>query len=132
MTIPYPTVAHIGVAVTDLDDAVAFYRTVLGLEPSRPESADGAQIVSVRFGDVDVELLTSDDPDSPIGRFLAKRGPGIHHVCYRVPNLDVALDACRSAGYQLIDETPRGGAGGHRIAFIHPKATSGILIELTE
>jgi methylmalonyl-CoA/ethylmalonyl-CoA epimerase len=132
VTVPHPTVAHIGVAVTDLDDAAAFYRTVLGLEPSRPESADGARIVSVRFGDVDLELLTSSDPDSPIGRFLAKRGPGIHHICYRVPNLDAALDACRSAGYQLIDETPRTGAGGHRIAFIHPKATNGILIELTE
>jgi methylmalonyl-CoA epimerase len=132
VTASHPTVAHIGVAVADLNDAVTFYRSVLGLEPSRPESADGAHIVSVPFGPVDVELLTSDDPESPIGRFLARRGPGIHHVCYRVPDLDAALGACRSAGYQLIDETPRVGAGGHRIAFIHPKATAGILIELTE
>ena len=132
MAVPNPQVAHIGIAVRDLDEALTFYRQVLGLAPSPPESADGAEIVSVHFGDVDVELLTSDNPDSPIGRFLARRGPGIHHICYRVPNLDAALAACRTAGYDLIDEVPRTGAGGHRIAFIHPKATAGILIELTE
>ena len=71
-------------------------------------------------------------PDSPIAKFLAKRGPGIHHICYRVPDLDAALDACRAAGYRLVDETPRSGAGGRRIAFVHPKATAGILLELTE
>lgn len=132
MAAPNPQVAHIGIAVRDLDEALTFYRQVLGLAPSRPESADGAEIVSIRFGDVDVELLTSNDPESPIGRFLANRGPGIHHICYRVPDLDAALDACRAAGYRLVDEVPRTGAGGHRIAFIHPKATAGILIELTE
>jgi len=132
VAVPNPQVAHIGIAVRDLDEAVTFYHQVLGLTPSAPESADGAEIVSVHFGDVDVELLTSDNPDSPIGRFLARRGPGIHHICYRVPSLDAALAACRTAGYDLIDEVPRTGAGGHRIAFIHPKTTAGILIELTE
>ena len=68
----------------------------------------------------------------PISRFLARRGPGIHHICYRVPNLDAALAACRAGGYRLIDESPRIGAGGHRIAFVHPAATGGILLELTE
>ena len=125
-------VAHIGVAVQDLEAAIAFYRDVLGLAPSGKETADGAEIVSVPFGDVDVELLAPVVPDSPIDRFIARRGPGIHHVCYRVPNLDAALEACRNAGYRLIDTTPRVGAGGHRIAFVHPKATAGILIELTE
>jgi methylmalonyl-CoA/ethylmalonyl-CoA epimerase len=73
-----------------------------------------------------------DTPDGPIAKFLARRGPGIHHICYRVVDLDGALAACRRAGYRLIDETPRSGAGGRRIAFVHPKATAGILLELTE
>jgi methylmalonyl-CoA/ethylmalonyl-CoA epimerase len=127
-----PRVAHIGIAVSNIDAALAFYREVLGLAPHPPETADGAEIVSVPFGDVDVELLTSDDPTSPIAKFLAKRGPGIHHVCYRVADLDAALAACRTAGYRPVDETPRIGAGGRRIAFLHPKTTGGILLELTE
>jgi methylmalonyl-CoA/ethylmalonyl-CoA epimerase len=125
-------VAHVGIAVTDIESALAFYRDVLGLEPAPPETSDGATIVGLAFGDVDVELLTSNEPETPIGRFLARRGPGIHHICYRVADLDAALEACRANGYRLIDERPRRGAGGHRIAFVHPKTTSGILIELTE
>ena len=124
--------AHIGIAVRNLTDASAFYRDVLGLEPSEPETADGAQIVSVHFGDVDVELLEPITPDGPIATFLDRRGPGIHHVCYRVPDLEAALERCRALGYRLVDETPRAGVGGHRIAFIHPKSTAGILIELTD
>lgn len=127
-----PRIAHVGVAVSDLDSALAFYRDVLGLVPHARETADGADIVSLPFGDAAVELLTSADPASPIGKFLARRGPGIHHICYRVPDLDAALAACRTAGYRLVDETPRVGAGGCRIAFVHPRATAGILLELTE
>jgi len=127
-----PRIAHIGVAVESIEAALAFYRDVLGLLPGHPEESDGARIVSLRFGESDVELLEPRSPDSPIAKFLDRRGPGIHHVCYRVADLDAALAACRSAGYQLVDETPRLGAGGHRIAFVHPKSTSGILIELTE
>jgi methylmalonyl-CoA/ethylmalonyl-CoA epimerase len=127
-----PRIAHIGVAVPDLKSALAFYRDVLGLEPHPPETADGATIVSLPFGDSQVELLEPRDPESPIAKFLAKRGPGIHHICYRVPNLDRALEACRRAGYRLVDEVPRPGAGGRRIAFLHPKSTAGILLELTE
>ena len=127
-----PHIAHVGIAVSDLDAALAFYRDVLGLKPRTPEVADGATIASLEFGDSEVELLSSTNPDSPIGKFLAKRGPGIHHICYRVPDLDAAIAACRAAGYRLIDEVPRVGAGGHRIAFIHPKATAGILLELTD
>jgi methylmalonyl-CoA/ethylmalonyl-CoA epimerase len=127
-----PRIAHVGIAVSDLGAALAFYRDVLGLEPHHPETADGATIVSLPFGESEVELLASSDTDGPIARFLAKRGPGIHHVCYRVADLDAALAACRAAGYRLIDETPRTGAGGRRIAFVHPKATAGILLELTE
>jgi methylmalonyl-CoA epimerase len=125
-------IAHIGIAVRSLQEAGAFYRDVLGLQLSDPETADGAQIVSVPFGDYDVELLEPATPDGPIARFLARRGPGIHHLCYRVPDLPAALQRCRDLGYQLIDDAPRPGAGGRRVAFIHPKSTAGILIELTD
>ena len=127
-----PRIAHVGVAVPDLGAALAFYRDVLGLVPGPVESADGAAIVSLPFGESEVELLAPRDPDGPIARFLERRGAGIHHICYRVPDLDSALDACRRAGYRLVDEVPRTGAGGRRIAFVHPKATAGILLELTE
>ncbi len=126
-----PTVAHIGLAVRDLS-AVAFYRDILGAEPGPAQTADGATIVSLPLGEVDIELLVPNAPDSPVGKFLERRGPGIHHICFRVPNLEQAMDACRRHGYQLVDDTPRAGAGGRRIAFIHPRATAGILLELTE
>ncbi len=132
MTESNARVAHIGVAVTDLEEAVAFYRGILETEPSPPETADGAKIVSVHLGDVDVELLEPETPDGPIAKFIAKRGPGIHHICFRVGNLDEALERCRRQGYRPIDETPRRGVGGRRIVFLHPKSTSGILLELTE
>ena len=127
-----PRIAHVGIAVPDIAAAIAFYRDVLGLEPHPAETADGATIVSLPFGESEVELLAPRDADGPIARFLARRGPGIHHVCYRVADLDAALAACRARGYRLIDEAPRTGAGGRRIAFVHPKATAGILLELTE
>jgi len=130
--LPGATIAHIGVAVERIDEALGFYRDVLGIAPHPPDQADGARIVSLPFGGSEVELLEPATPDGPIARFLARRGPGIHHVCYRVPDLDQALDRCRAAGYRLIDECPRIGAGGRRIAFVHPKATAGILLELTE
>jgi methylmalonyl-CoA/ethylmalonyl-CoA epimerase len=129
---PAPRIAHIGIAVADLDAAATFYREVLGLEPRPVEQADGADILSFPFGDSSVELLAPRSPGSPIARFLERRGPGIHHVCYRVTNLDAALARCREAGYELVDETPRLGAGGCRIAFLHPRSTAGTLIELTE
>jgi methylmalonyl-CoA/ethylmalonyl-CoA epimerase len=127
-----PRIAHVGIAVPDLAAALGFYRDVLGLEPSPPEVADGATIVALPFGESEVELLAPLEDDSPIGKFLTKRGPGIHHICYRVPNLEAAIQACRAAGYRLVDEVPRRGAGGRRIAFVHPKATAGILLELTD
>jgi methylmalonyl-CoA epimerase len=127
-----PVLAHIGIAVESIEDALAFYRDVLGLRPGGPEEADGARIVSLPFGGSHVELLEPRSADGPIAKYLARRGPGIHHVCYRVPDLARALTACRAAGYRLIDELPRQGAGGHRIAFVHPRSTAGILIELTE
>jgi methylmalonyl-CoA/ethylmalonyl-CoA epimerase len=126
-----PRIAHVGVAVTSITEALAFYRDVLGLEPRAPDAADGATIVSLPFGGPEVELLEPASPDSPIAKFIAKRGPGIHHICYEVDDLDAALARCRAAGYRLVDEVPRVGAHGRRIAFVHPKATGGILLELT-
>jgi methylmalonyl-CoA/ethylmalonyl-CoA epimerase len=125
------TLAHVGVAVEDLAGAVAFYRDVLGLAPGAPQSGDGAAIVCLEAGGAAIELLASRDPASPIGKYLARHGPGIHHLCFRVPDLDHALARCRAAGYRLIDDVPRPGADGHRIAFLHPKATGGILLELS-
>jgi methylmalonyl-CoA/ethylmalonyl-CoA epimerase len=127
-----PTIAHLGIAVESVESALRFYRDVLGVTVRGPETVDGATIVHLDFGGSEVELLEPAAPDSPIARFLARRGPGIHHVCYRVADLDAALEACRTQGYTLIDQRPRIGAGGCRIAFLHPKATDGILIELTE
>ena len=124
--------AHVGVAVRSLAEAVPFYRDVLGLVP-RPASGDGAEIVALAApGGVDIELLSSADPASPIARYLARHGPGIHHLCFRVPDLERALERCRAAGYRLVDDAPRSGAEGRRVAFLHPKATSGILLELTD
>ncbi|HYK82221.1 MAG TPA: methylmalonyl-CoA epimerase [Gemmatimonadales bacterium] len=125
-------VAHVGIAVPSIAVALAFYRDILGVEPEPPTAADGATIVAFVLGDVAVELLEPRDADGPVATFLAKRGPGIHHVCYRVPDLDEALARCRAAGYRLIDDRPRRGAGGRRIAFVHPHATAGVLVELTE
>ena len=125
-------IAHVGIAVSDLEAALAFYSDVLGIAPHPPEEVDGAIILSLPFGEAEVELMKPTGPDTPVGRFLAKRGPGIHHICYRVPDLDAAVQACRAAGYRLIDEVPRPGAAGRRIAFVHPKSTAGILLELTD
>lgn len=130
--LPGARLAHIGIAVRDLDEAVAFYRDVLGLRPHPPQSADGATIVGLTLGEVAIELLTAPDRESPIGKYLARHGPGIHHLCVRVPDLEAAIARCRAAGYRMIDEAPRPGADGRRIAFVHPKATSGILLELTD
>jgi methylmalonyl-CoA/ethylmalonyl-CoA epimerase len=126
-----PRIAHVGVAVTSITEALAFYRDVLGVEPRAPDAADGATVVSLPFGGPEVELLEPSSADSPIAKFIAKRGPGIHHICYEVDDLDAALARCREAGYRLVDEVPRSGAHGRRIAFVHPKATGGILLELT-
>jgi len=124
--------AHVGVAVQDLAAAVAFYRDVLGVAPGAPQASDGASIVSFEVGGAAVELLTSADPASPIGKYLARHGPGIHHLCFRVPDLETALARCRAAGYRLIDDVPRPGADGRRVAFVHPQATAGILLELSD
>lgn len=123
--------AHVGVAVRDLEEALRFYRDVLGLTPHPPQRADGATIVGLTLGGAEVELMSASDAESPIGKFLARHGPGIHHLCFAVPDLEAALARCREAGYRLIDQVPRPGADGRRVAFLHPRSTAGILLELT-
>jgi len=125
-------IAHIGLAVRSIADALPFYRDVLGMPEVELGDADGARIAGVAAGDSLVELLEADSADSPIGKFVAKRGPGIHHVCFAVDDVEAALARCRAAGIRLIDETPRVGAEGKRIAFLHPSSTAGVLVELSE
>jgi methylmalonyl-CoA/ethylmalonyl-CoA epimerase len=125
-------IAHIGIAVNALDQILPFYRDLLGLPEVPLDDADGARIAGLQAGESLVELLEARAPDSPIGKFVAKRGPGIHHVCFAVDDLNATLDRCRRAGVRLIDETPRMGAEGKRIAFLHPASTAGVLVELTE
>ena len=124
--------AHIGIAVRSLDEILPFYRDILGLPEEPLDDADGATIAGLRAGEPLVELLEAESLDSPIGRFVAKRGPGIHHLCFAVDDLDVVLERCRAAGIRLIDESPRIGAEKKRIAFLHPASTAGVLIELSE
>ena len=125
-------IAHIGIAVESFDVLRPFFRDVLQMPEVPLDDADGARIAGLAAGDSLVELLEAADPASPIGKFVAKRGPGIHHVCFAVDNLDQALERCRRAGVRLVDETPRVGAEGKRIAFLHPGATGGVLVELSE
>jgi len=125
-------IAHIGIAVEGLNESVSFYRDILGLTDVPLGDSDGAKIVGLAAGPSLIELLEADQPDSPIAKFIAKRGPGIHHVCFAVDDLDATLERCRAAGIRLIDQTPRTGADGKRIAFLHPSSTAGVLLELTE
>lgn len=125
---------HIGIAVADLDAAMKVYTDVLQLKSAGVEVVE-EQKVRVAFfpvGDTEVELLESTDPEGPIAKHIEKRGEGVQHLAFRVDNIEAALDEMRAKGIRLIDEKPRYGAGGARIAFLHPKATGGVLIELSE
>ncbi|MFI5232086.1 MAG: methylmalonyl-CoA epimerase [Gemmatimonadales bacterium] len=125
-------IAHVGIAAASIDALIPFYRDVLALPAAPLEGSDGARIAGLAAGDSLIELLEPVDAASPIAKYLAKRGPGIHHICFTVDDLDATLARCRRAGITLIDETPRLGAEGKRIAFLHPKSTGGVLIELSE
>ncbi|HHY62389.1 MAG: methylmalonyl-CoA epimerase [Bacillota bacterium] len=128
------SVDHIGIAVADLEEALKLYTETFGLELQGTEVVE-EQKVKVAFlpiGDTEIELLESTDPEGPIAKFIEKRGQGIQHIALRVDDIDAALDKMRAEGIRLIDEKPRYGAGGARIAFLHPKATGGVLIELCE
>ena len=125
-------IAHVGVALRAIDDLLPFCREILGLRDVPLDATDGARIAGLEAGESLVELLEAERPDTPIGRYIDRRGPGIHHICFAVEDLDATLARCRTAGVRLIDERPRIGAEGKRIAFLHPSATGGILIELSE
>ena len=127
-------VDHVGIAVKNLEEAVNFYETAIGLKAVGYETV-AEQKVKVAFlpcGDSELELLESTEPDGPIARFIEKNGPGIQHVAIRVDDIDKALEELKAKEVRLIDQTPRYGAGGARIAFVHPKATGGVLLELTQ
>lgn len=126
--------SHIGIAVANLKEAVEVFATVLNEEPECFEEIADQKIRTAIFatGESRVELLEGTSPDSPISEFIEKRGPGIHHLAVQVDDLDAELARLKAAGVRLIDETPRIGAEGALIAFIHPKSTAGILVELTQ
>jgi methylmalonyl-CoA/ethylmalonyl-CoA epimerase len=127
-------ISHIGVAVSSIDEAVPFYRDTLGMEFEGTEVV-ADQKVKVAFfvvGESRIELLEPTAPDSPVAKFLEKNGPGVHHIAYEVNDLEGQLDTLKSRDVRLIDTAPRGGAHGTRIAFLHPKASGGVLTELCE
>lgn len=127
-------ISHIGVAVTSIDDAVPFYRDVLGMEFEGTEVV-AEQKVKVAFlvvGESRIELLEPTAPDSPVAKFLDKNGPGVHHIAYEVADLEQRLAQLKAEGVRLIDESPRTGAHKTRIAFMHPKASGGVLTELCQ
>ncbi len=124
---------HVGVAVEDLDAAGRLYEA-LGLACAGREEVE-EQKVEVAFyplGETRLELLQSTDPEGPIGKFIARKGPGLHHLCVEVPDVAAALERLAAEGFQLIDRVPRTGAGGCKVAFVHPKSTGGVLLELSE
>jgi methylmalonyl-CoA/ethylmalonyl-CoA epimerase len=127
-------VDHIGVAVESLDTALRFWQGSLGLTPAHAEAvaAQGVRTVLLPANGVRIELLEPTGPDTPVGKFLARRGPGLHHVCLLVDDLDAALRSLTASGLRLIDALPRSGVEGSRIAFLHPVAGEGVLVELKE
>jgi methylmalonyl-CoA epimerase len=123
---------HVGVAVRDLDEAIEMYGRLFGAELEHRDtvSEQGVEAAAVRVGDSRIELLAATDEDTPVGRFLARRGPGMHHVAYEVDDLDAQLAALDEQGVELIDREPRRGLYGMRVAFVHPDADDGVLAEL--
>jgi methylmalonyl-CoA epimerase len=127
-------VDHIGIAVRSIDDALAFYRDTLGIDAVGTEiiADQKVKVAFLPLGDTELELLESTAPDGPVAQFIEKRGEGIQHIALRVENISDALRELREKNFKLIDEQPRYGAGNAKIAFLHPKATGGILLELSE
>ena len=125
---------HIGIATRGIEDAITFYRDALGLDETEAEEVaeQKVRVVMLPIGESRIELLEATSDDSPISRFLEKRGPGIHHIAVRVDDIRAALANLREKGARLIDEAPRTGAGGCLVAFVHPSSTGGVLLELVQ
>lgn len=125
---------HIGIAVADLDESIRVYTSALGgqLVHRATNETEGLEAAFLRVGDGEIELMSALREDSPVGKFVAKRGPGLHHVAYAVADINGALAEARAAGLELIDSEPRIGMHGARIAFVHPKSLGGVLTELVE
>ncbi len=132
--LPPQRIDHLGIAVHSLDEGSRFYRDVLGLEYGGTEEIPDqkVRVAFFQIGEVRVELLEPTAADSPIAKFLEKRGPGLHHIAYQVEDLPATLVALKAAGVRLIDETPRHGAHGMKIAFAHPQSTTGVLTEFCQ
>jgi methylmalonyl-CoA/ethylmalonyl-CoA epimerase len=130
----FSRIDHIGVAVEQIDPALELYRDRFELVVAHREvvEAQGVEALLLDVGEGHVELLAPLTPETPVGRFLAKHGPGLHHVAYKVEDIDAALDAVRAAGNELIDQRPRTGIRGSRVAFMHPRATGGVLTEIVQ
>jgi methylmalonyl-CoA/ethylmalonyl-CoA epimerase len=125
---------HLGIAVNSIDEGKKFWSDVLGLEYEGAETVEAQKVTTAFFpvSESEVELLESTSPDGPVAKYIEKRGAGIQHVAFRVADIDAALAELKEKGVKLIDQEPRIGAGGARIAFLHPKATGGVLVELCE
>ncbi len=125
---------HLGIAVNDIEESKKFWSDILGLDFEGTETVEEQKVTTAFFpvGESEVELLASTSPDGPVAKYIAKRGQGIQHVAFRVENIEEALAELKARGVRLIDEKPRQGAGGAKIAFIHPKATGGVLVELCQ
>ena len=125
---------HVAIAVKDLEEAARFYQTVMGLTLTGVEvvTAQKAKVGFFRIGDVNIELVQPSEPDSPLIKFLETKGQGIHHLCFEVDDIDAEVKAFVENGATMVDQKPRPGAHGTRVAFVHPKSSSGVLIELNE
>jgi methylmalonyl-CoA/ethylmalonyl-CoA epimerase len=130
----FARIDHVGVAVEDLEAAIALYEGRFGLALVHREVVEeqGVEAVLLDVGENHVELLAPLGPETTVGRFLAKRGPGLHHVAYQVPDAEAALDALRAQGVALLDEAPRTGIRGSRVAFVHPRSSGGVLTEIVQ
>jgi methylmalonyl-CoA/ethylmalonyl-CoA epimerase len=134
LRVVFSRIDHIGVAVQELEPALELYRDSFEMELAHREivSEQGVEAVLLDVGENHVELLAPLGPDTPVGKFIARQGPGLHHVAYQVADIDATLEALKRAGLQLIDEQPRMGIRGSRVAFMHPRASAGVLTEIVE
>jgi len=125
---------HLGIAVKSIEDGKSFWTDVLGLNFAGTETVETQKVTTAFFpvGESEVELLESTSPDGPVAKYIEKKGEGMQHIAFRVDNIEEALQELKEKGIRLIDETPRIGAGGAKIAFLHPKATAGVLVELCQ